>query len=345
MAQWRIVYDNAGVRAALPQWSDLTFHQSIGAPDTLVFNMPGDEEVVNDLIERETDLLLYRKEDETTAAVKKQRFRLLELNDDLDEAYTVGAGAASYEQLLASRYLHIATTYTDEEQAQIVWQLIQYTQGLSQGALGITAGTLDSVASTITGDVTITRIRHYDVEDEIGKLIWDLSNVINGFDWWIDADLKVNVVTPRRTRAIATPLEYQSNVKKLSRRSTSGTYRNFVSTRGDDSTEWVSLLKAGSSGRWEMSRVYNDVREQATVADKAAQLLDDLGDPRASFVATLSPGAWGTELDLELGDVLPLRARRGRLSITDLPVRVMEISISATPDGGEEVTLGLLQEP
>lgn len=347
MPTWDLVALNNGVRTVIPQWSGLTISQRIGAADTITFSVPGDENALDDVTERITDIVAWRRHDAASQAAAYARGRVLEMNDTLDDGpYDVQVSCSDVRSILARRMLFADRAYTAQAQASIVWDLISYTQSQTNGSLGITVGNLDSVQSTVTGDTTMVRTRNYVAGDEIGKLIDDLAAGSDGFDWWVDVNLQLYVATPRRTRTVLAPLVYQANVARLERRSTSSKYRNVVRVKGDAATTpvVVSNTSVAANGRWEQTYNLNDLRDQAAVSERANRQLQESGSPRADYVVTLSPGVWGGEVQLELGDVVPLWAARGRLTI-DVQARVEEIVIQANGDGGEEVRLALREEP
>lgn len=346
MPTYEIATLNGTAERTIPQWTELSYQQELGKPDVVSFKVPGDDDALDYVYERLTDVLVYRRHARGATAVKVARARVLEMSDTLDdETYDVSVACADVRALLANRLLFADRTYTSTAQASIAWDLISTTQALTHGSLGITVGTLDSTQTTATGNTVMVRSRKYVAGEEIGKLIDDLAAQQDGFDWWIDADLKLQVATPRRERTVATPLRYKSNVAKLERASISPLYRNVVYVKGDNTTSAVVATNTSSTyGRWEQAFNLNELHDQDAVAQSARRLLAEGANPRATFGVKLAPGVWGDEVQLQLGDVVPVQARRGRLTI-NTTARVTAIGVSVTADGGEEVSMTLRQEP
>lgn len=98
---------------------------------------------------------------------------------------TVSITSKGFFSLLAKRITNSPRTYTAQDAGDIAWDLINYTQGLTYGALGITRG---------VHPATVNRDRTYRFDD-IKSAIEGLSNknILNGFDFEIDNGKVFNI--------------------------------------------------------------------------------------------------------------------------------------------------------
>jgi len=94
----------------------------------------------------------------------------------------------SYLAHLAERYTDKLKQYSDVEQCDLAWDLVDSVQSRTAGQLGIVEGTTPN---------SVTRDRTYEYS-EIAHALINLSNVINGFDFsfdtTVDSDNKLSTV-------------------------------------------------------------------------------------------------------------------------------------------------------
>lgn len=252
-----------------------------GGPEVR-FTMPGKSAAALITSGLATDVWVYRK------GVLWQRCRVLPVdqswNADGEDVATVVA--VGYRKVIEAR--HIITgppTFTGVDQAAIMWALINATQATTNGDLGVTDG---SVATGVTRDRN-----EYKIGDNLGKLMGDLGNVIDGAWWGVDAAL---VFTAQLWTAFASrpdPIVLGANARSMQR--TAGkTFANVAGAIG--STEHTVVTWANSAGlgadprgRWEVfDASHSSVTEQATVDDYADGLVAEREHP---------PAAWRVELD------------------------------------------------
>lgn len=329
-AEWWIVAETNGITRIIAQWDELQLVQPVGPEaDQLTFKMLGDDPVLRDLVELQTDFIVYRN------AVLMARCRLTAIDDELDgDAYVSTLTAIDYREILANRSAWQYLQYTGVDKGTIVWNVIQHTQGLTSGNLGITAG---SITTGVLGDLTVP------IGAYLKKILDENALAGAGFDWWIDPETKqLNVQSPRRYRDQQnTILEHGTNLKGLKRSSTSGAYTNADRVFGAEGTVSATASQLPDPrGRWERVESYPDVKIQQTVIDKAAELLTAGQAPLAGWTASLEANHWGYSIDVLPGDVCTLRSQRGRLAVNRL-VRVTERAFAVNADGDEQIRLAL----
>lgn len=99
------------------------------------------------------------------------------------ETSTMNCAAESVDSYLDMRTINDDLSYNGQHPTTICWNLINNSQGKTDGQLGITAGTL--VPTVLTDQV------YYKEEGiKISDAIEDFTKLITGFEWQIDMDRK-----------------------------------------------------------------------------------------------------------------------------------------------------------
>jgi len=126
--------------------------------------------------------------------VKKWRVVIAEYNrsKDAEGKYTLTIGAVDYFSILQKRRTGLTTVnFAAVDPATIPWSLINASQLLTSGDLGITVGATDTTALSVTLALKNAEIR---------QTIIDLSNYkqLNSFDFDLDIDNKLNIFAPTK---------------------------------------------------------------------------------------------------------------------------------------------------
>jgi hypothetical protein len=307
----------------------------LGAPADAAFTLDGRHEQAVGITELATDLWCYRDR------ALLHRGRIGPSSDALTpDTHSCTFNAPDYRALLDRRFLHDGDklAFVDEDQASIAWQLVQAAQAKTAGDLGIARGTGQS-----TGNL---RSPVYRAGEPIGASIGSLGDVESGFDWEIDAQLRLNVYTPDRGRATEEALDYGGAVTHVDRAFTPGDYANAVRAISDADPRAPEYREAADlatrpEGRFETSRGFPGILEQSTLAARATALLADAQVLRPSYTLTLKAGRYPGPETLWLGDTAIVVIKSGRLQIADR-LRVYEITFEPGRDGTEtvKVTVG-----
>jgi hypothetical protein len=338
MGRWKFV---SGPRDGSDPQAELTAATSrrvtfrLGEPADAAFSLDGRHEQALGITELATDLWCYR--DRTLLF----RGRIGTNSDDLTpDTHSCTFNAPDYRALLDRRFLHDTDklSFVTEDQADIAWQLAQIAQGKTAGDLGITRGVGQS-----TGNL---RSPTYRAGEPIGASIGQIGDVESGFDWEIDAQLRLNIFTPERGRATEEVLDYGGAVTHISRALAPSDYANAVRATADADPRAPEYREAADlatrpEGRFEASRGFPGILEQSTLAARATALLADAQVLRPSYTLTFKAGRYpGTEA-LWLGDTALVVIKSGRLNIADR-LRVYEINFEPGQDGTEtvKVTVG-----
>lgn len=259
------------------------------------------------------------------------------------DKHSMSVAVLDYRAVLKRRFLEPGDTLTfaGVDQAEIAWTLIAEAQAKAGGHLGIVKGW---TGTTPTGQL---RDRTYEVGDNIGDRIQELSEVIDGFDYDFvpvsQSALAFQVWSQRGTdRGVV--LEYGGAVQKVSRTVDTGNYGNAIRYTGADALVAQQLtapdVATAPQGRW--GAVFGDTNltTQEALNERAAWQLAQSQVLQPSYSLTLKRGRWWGPDHIWLGDPVRLIVKSGRLNV-DTKLRVLEIGIPL--EGGEEqveITVG-----
>ena len=305
---------------------------------TLQITLPGTDPVVAYLTVLTTDILVYRDQ------VFIHRLRVVDASDVFDaENHMLTLIAVDYGQLLRRRVL-FHDREIDKDQFDAAWDLIAYTQ--TYESFGITRGT--------TGTSGQNRERVLQRGQTISDAINEMARNDNGFDWWVDRDLKFWMQNPRRLRNLDIEWKWGVEVREISRTGAASEYASVVFVIGATSDTEINgktypppvpVPQAATSmpyGRWERTYSYTDVVTASALLTKGNFHLKDLTAMRATYAITIEPNVW-QPLEITIGDLFWLRIESPPRMNVRSQVRIEEIKISLTTES-EVVTMSVRSE-
>lgn len=283
------------VLTAFESW---TLERNLDDGCSLSFSVPGNSLPAVLLEELETDLWLYRD------GVLEQRFRVVEINREWDAngSGSLAVQAACYRRLLRARHVLTPLTYTGISQGQIIWNLIQHTQGQPGGNLGITLGT--------TGPA-ILRDRAYEIGTNILDAITDLGRMLNGPTWEIDELLQLNVSVASAYPSKPQPVQVGTNALTLRKPSGAASFANAVIVTGDTRLTSpvylaVPTITTDPRGRWERYASYPQEGSNTALTEQANGLLEASESPLIIYDFTLEPDRYFTDSHYNIGDFITI---------------------------------------
>lgn len=306
----------------------------LDATDDAQFSMNGESEELAEIVDLATDLVIYRN------GIKLHRGRLGPAADSGNaNGLATQLTSIGYRGMLDVRHVPAAgATYTATDQAQIAFGLIDTSQSSTNGDWGITDGT-GATSGT-------TRDRTYDPGKPIGEALGELFRVDDGGEWEIDADLALNRWYPTRGTDTGVVLDFGGLVVAFERLLSPADFGNAGVFSGDTSVTdpidaTAATLATDPRGRWEVSRAFPSIKEQATLVDRAAWVVAQAATLRPTWRITLAADAWEGPDHLWLGDTAQLAVHAGRLAV-DAPHRIAEIAVTEDDNGVETVVMGLI---
>ena len=320
------------IRGTSRKWT-----RTLNRPDSFTVQLDGRSDLTAAMAELETDLFIRRD------GVALSRLRVAVPSQSLTPAaHHVTIPAFDYTWILESRLLAAGDTVLHQaaqDQADIAWRLVNATQGRSGGALGVTQGTHGFTAGA--GNTGVVRDRDYEAGDVIAKRLAELAAVIGGFDYEIDAALKLQVYYPTKGQSIGRILDFGGAVTSLDVSGNAAGFANVVYVQGSDKVLPVYQATAGvgtdARGRWEDTFSYSTVSEQATIQQKADGLLAERSRIPRSYKFKMRRGAWGGPAQLDTGDTVRIMAKSGPGLQVNATARVMAITVALDEHGDEDV--------
>jgi hypothetical protein len=315
-----------------------SYTRRLVGPDEIGFVVNGSAPAAAVLAELETDCWAWRD------SLLVARCRVLPTDDSVDDRqHRVSCKAFGYEALLDTRFTEAGDTlaWTGTDQAAIAWNLVNLTQSRTGGSLGITKG-LNGFTAGGVANTGVLRDRTYQADQNIGKLLRQLSEVDNGFDMEIDASRKLQIYYPGRGLSAGKALVYGSNVSGFKRTFNYRNWSNAVGVSGGSGTATQYAATAGIAtdprGRVEARLALPSVTQD--LAARATSLLAERSKPVYTWSLTMRQGQWAGFADVNVGDTCKLAVHRPpRFTNMVVNVRVHEISVVAGADGSEQVTM------
>lgn len=346
MAWSFVLDDNAGGIAELVNATSRKLTTRLLAPGEASFKIDGaafETALIDELI---TDLIVSRD------GTPLFRGRIISSTDNIDaNQHTVDVTAVDYRGLLQHRTLWptstaVATGYSAVDQADIAWDLIADSQALTGGDWGITRA-----SATTTGVVRTMAVGFYQAGKNLEQAITELAQLASGFDWEINPDREFVLYFPSRGSTLTDwVISYDAsggNVSSLTRTLDPVDYANAVRVSGatgtTPATQQAADLATRPEGRWE-HQDGTDFANDTAVLNRATRELSDASTLRPSYTATLAASSgWAPEL-FYLGDICPIRIKRGRLDV-DSTARGVEFAFEIDDNGVEKVGITFDRPP
>lgn len=207
---------------------------------------------------------------------------------------SMNCGAESIDSYLNMRRVVTNSSFTSTTRANIAWSLINASQALTDGALGITQGLM-----AITPAITVS----YKASE--GKIIYDIINDFSeqadGFDWEIDVNRAFNTYV-RASTASRIRLEYGGNVLGYALQVMGKWAANDIFVQGYQgalSQITVDTAKRAEYGLRHLVESASNLTSQIQLNSFAAQLLKVHRDTR--YVPQLQLGTTINPFDGDIG--------------------------------------------
>ncbi len=318
-------------------------------PSELSFTLDGRAEEANVLLELRTDLhVLWRDANGETWILFRGRLGTTQDNITAD-AHRLDCTALDYRAVLRRRILYSdrQLVWNGVDQGEIAWGLVQQTQVLNGGDLGI--------AKSWTGTTPTGYLRDWEFKagDNIGERITEVGEAPDGYDWDIvpvsASALQLWVWSPRRGVDRGVVLEYGGLITSVNREVAPSAYANSIRYTGKDELtayeQESADIPTAPEGRWDA--VYGDstLEVQQCLNERGAWQLEEARVVRPTYTVTLQQGEWYGPSHIWLGDPVRLIVDSGRLDHVDTTLRVYGLDFAITDEGTETITLTLDQPP
>lgn len=311
---------------------------------------------------RQVWLRVYRRDTANDSEYLVWYGKLYECSYSGDEnAATLVMKFENVVNLLANRYVpsdYSVTTATD--QSDILWALINNTQLLTGGNLGITRG----AAPVSKNRTAVTELQNRTIKD----VMESYSEVIDGVDWEITPTPKnpaIHIFNTYFTTTgakyhkgdtVTTPITYivdnagassLNNASSFSITEQGKDFANSIKVLGatvDEATVTSTAQDAASItayGLFEKVSQESTLEEQSTVDDRADELLSALSIVPLAINFKLIPHVQPRVGTYDVGDIFSVRFQYYDAVIFETDYRVYGIAITVDENGVENVSLDL----
>lgn len=251
-----------------------------------------------------------------------------------DDANLVTITCYTYLEMLNARYTPLFVRYDPAiDQALILKALVDDSQAKPAGDLGFTFGPITP---------TQPRIREYKL-DNIMECYINMSNVINGIDFWIDSDKVIHTGSPRRgvDKSNQFGFEWKVNILRLQVSDNFSSPANTAYAIGSSEGEEIVASYVDTQARStyklrEQTVSAIDVSEGDTLEGKAEDLVNSNKRQRRTIKVSQIPNTTPRLQDLDLGDYINTKFKKGRYDI-DSPFRVLGYECSVGQVGESNI--------
>lgn len=296
---------------------------------------------VSDLFQRNiNEIRLYRDD----ALVGAGEVSYLQASID-DDRQSISVNVPGWLEKLAARTTGLSGDsdwiFTSTDAGQIAWGLIDATQSLANGDMGITQGTIQA---SITRDRT-----DYDLTNVLDAVI-ALTEVENGFDMEITPDKKFNVYYPKiGQQRPDIVLSWPGNIKRISYAADGSLMANKIHAIGSGNGADRSYETAQDTG---LQAVYGLREKKITLSDVSTDTVltehanEELNADKVPIIipsVELRPGTAPFYGDYGIGDEVTIAVDdyANVFDIVNGQYRIETITLQVDVDGRESVSLGL----
>jgi hypothetical protein len=205
--------------------------------------------------------------------------------------------------LLNYRYTAASVRYDDTDAGAIAMAAINYTQGLANGGLGITEGTIQA---------TQNRDREYEYKN-IMELLIQLTEVIGGFDLEMTPEKKFNVYDEQGVVRTEFEFTYPGNIKALRITRDATQLVNEVIARGQGFGESQlvvveeNTVSKAAYGLRQLVVDYPDISIEDTLRGHAQEILRLQSDPLKTMEIVMDGNQQPFLGSYWLGDRVPVK--------------------------------------
>lgn len=313
------------------QWKDFHFSDKVNFYGECSFSIPVDSDELETLVSlRRYEVVIKREGKEVWAGEQVNR----NVNLRADSSNRVTIVCYTFLEMFNARLTPAFVRYQDTDQGEILKALVDDSQVQTEGDFGFTFG------DYLTGTLTNVEYSNQSIMDAF----IDMSETINGPDFYIDFDKVINIVPFRgvdRSRSIV--LEWGTNLSQV------GIDENFVNPCNE------ARALGGGFGSSQQIATFSDASAKAVyklrqqrLSEVNVQTSDFLGDTAEAFIRKnkspiLSldieqmPGILPTFGSISLGDSVRVKVKEGIYNINNI-FRVYGYSVSISEDGKENVS-------
>lgn len=306
-----IVKDKAGtVLGEISDWFNLKFSDQVNNYGQATFDIPIDSDDAVRLI----SLRRYEVEIvQNGVSVWSGEQANADVTVAANDANLITITCYTYPEMLNGRYTDDYIRFDQIDQAEILKQLVQISQAKEDGDFGFTFATIVP---------TKLRDREYR-KDNIMECFFNMGNVIDGIDTWIDAKKVIHFGASRRgtDKSNQFGFEWGVNVQemKISDNFSSPANTGYALGSSDGVNQltgtYVDIQSRHTYKLREQTVSAIDVIESDTLEGKAQDLVNSNKNQRRTVRVTQLPNTIPSLEQLFIGDSINVRYKKGRYDI------------------------------
>lgn len=318
-------------------WFNLSFGDKMNNYGKATFDIPnGSPDLAKFIAPRKYETLIKRNG--TTIWSGEQALRKVTLREN--DANLVTITSYTFPEMLKARFSPFYVRYNSTDQGQIIKLLIDYSQGRTNGDFGFTFASIPT---------TITRDREYFTYSILEAMI-NMSNLINGIDFWIDEN-KVIYIKPYRGANKQAQYVFEYGVNMLNTQITDDFSSPANTARllgtgfgtGQLNDEYADASARAEYLLREQKVTDIDVTELATLLDKGENFVNKYRRAVRTIEFQQLPKHHPPLGTLNIGDVTRTRVRDGSYNVDD-PCRIYGYDALIGKNGEEYVTWIIAEE-
>lgn len=247
---------------------------------------------------------------------------------------TVRFGFEGFFSRLKHRYVDVTRNYNNVDQFDIAWGLISYTQGKTNGNLGMNWTRGSATPSGVTRDINYPFWERTIIADAI----LDLAELNNGFDFQVTPNKTWTTYYPSRGAVKTIPLELGKNVQTWAMGEDATDTANAVSAigAGDGKNTCIAVASSATNqaalGLMERADSFTEIKRYAQLNDKATEIVRQRKAPRLSPSITLYPTQEPGIFAFNPGDRITLRAHEGYIDF-ERQMRCIAVTYALSNEG------------
>lgn len=327
-----IVKDKSGTTIGeFTEWFNLRFSDKLNNYGECSFDVPVTSDELDTLTSlRRYDVFILRNGEIVWSGEQANRSVSLEANSP--QLLTIRC--FTFFEMLNARYSPEFVRYEAEDQGQILKDLVDTSQALTDGDFGFTFDTIEA---------TQDRDREYALYNIMEAFI-NMSNVIGGPDFWIDHDKVIHIVPYRGIdRSTQFIMEWGVNIYKsfIQENFSSPANEAIVIGAGFGSSQviggYTDTVARGIYKLRQQRISETDVSQVETLNDKGEDLVTAYKNPLVTIDFQQIPNTLPVFGSFTLGDSIRIKVKEGIYNINNV-FRVYGYSVQIGNNGEEYIS-------
>lgn len=304
-------------------WDYWEVEDNLDSGAGMSFSCRGNSTASQAIDELATDVWLYQD----STLIYRMRIVSVEQIWGSDGEDTITVTAIDYKRILKARVVQTGGIgFPNFTYATVILGLIEYTQLQTNGDLGITPGITPILPSLVSP--------FYNEGTNIYDAIQEFTQLVDGVNWYIDANRQANIHLLGGFRVQTTPIVLGVNARQMTRPSSSAHFSNVAVVTGN--TLAVGAVTATSPtiaidprGRWERFQSYGSETSSSALQNLADGLIDVAISPQSTWNVAMEPSRYFYDSEFIVGDSAVLAQPRSTVYPIGTPAPSVEVEVLA----------------